>query len=406
MEFTRDTESPDAYHFWSGVAAIGAATKRQVHLNLNYFQIYPNHYIIIVGPSGARKSAAVGLAANLAYEAGIRKFSDKITAAALIKDLYEASEKHVDGGIIEVTSPLLIYSSELGVFMGSDAYSSGVISDLTDLYDNPGKWEKKTISRGSETILGPYVSMLAATTPQTLKDVIPSASVGQGFTSRIIFVWGNGRRKKVPIPIWDEGHDMLKRNLINDLKEISKLAGEFKFDDGGLKLYKRHYLDRPEPEDEYEDERLRGYSSRKDVHTLKLAMVLSVSDNDSLVIGEKEMAGAIEAISWLDQGLPSVFSGHGGSATAEDVARVFREIDADTKRLGYATYQSIVRKNYHSLNNQELDLVLKTLVQGGAVAEEFRVEPSTKRMLKCFKVIDNTFLSQETTKFPTLKEDD
>src|SRR5258706_15425508 len=166
MEFTRDTESPDAYHFWSAATIIGAASKRQVYLNLNYFQIYPNMYTIIVGPSGARKSAAVALVSKIAEKAAIRKFSDKVTAAALIKDLSEATEKHVIGTTVELTSPVFIYSSELGVFMGPDAYGSGVISDLTDLYDCPGKWEKKTVARGAETIMGPFVSMLAATTPQ------------------------------------------------------------------------------------------------------------------------------------------------------------------------------------------------------------------------------------------------
>ena len=405
MEFTHDTESPDAYHFWSGVTIIGAATKRQVFLNLNYFQIYPNHYVIIVGPSGARKSAAVGLAAKIVAQAGIKKFSDKITAAALIKDLSEASEKRVSDGIVELTSPLLIYSSELGVFMGPDAYGSGVISDLTDLYDNPAQWEKKTIARGSETVLGPYVSLLAASTPQTLKDVIPSQSVGQGFTSRIIFVWGGGRRKKAPIPVWDEGHTMLEAQLIHDLKEISKVSGVFQFSPGGLRLYKQHYLARPEPEEEYEDERLRGYSSRKDIHTLKLAMVLSLADNDSLVITEREMAGAIEAINWLDQGLPNVFSGVGSSATAEDVSRIFREIDVDTRKFGYATHQVIVRKNYHYLNAQEVGIVIKTLVEGGAISEEFRTDPGSGRFTRCYRAIDNNFLNQFMTNFPKgLKE--
>lgn len=402
MEFTRDTESPDSYHFWSGATIIGAATKRQCFLNLNYFQIYPNLYSIIVGPSGARKSAAVSLASKIADKAGIRKFSDKITAAALIKDLSETTEKYVIGTEVEFSSPLLIYSSELGVFMGPDAYGSGVISDLTDLYDCPTNWEKKTISRGSESVLGPFVSMLAASTPQTLKDVIPPASVGQGFTSRIIFVWGGGRRKKAPIPVWDEGHTMLERNLVHDLKEISKVRGLFRFDGGGLRLYKENYLDRPEPEDEYEDERLRGYSSRKDIHTLKLAMVLSLADSDALIINEQHMAAAIESIKWIDSGLANVFSGHGNSATAEDAARIFREIQKACGRgAGYAKYPDLVKSNYRHLNSQEIDIVLATLLNAGAIDEVIMRDPKTEKVIKVFRVLDNNFIGSINDK--TLK---
>ena len=32
MEYTRATESPDAYHFWTAVSVLGAATARQVSL--------------------------------------------------------------------------------------------------------------------------------------------------------------------------------------------------------------------------------------------------------------------------------------------------------------------------------------------------------------------------------------
>lgn len=399
MEATTDSESSDAYHFWTGVTIIGAATKRHLYLPLGKFKIHPNHYVMLVGPSGARKSTALDLMKSIMEGAGVKIFSNKLTAAALIQQLSEANEKTVKGAEIEISSPLLIYSSELGVFLGSDAYSSGVISDLTDLYDNPTKWEKRTISRGAETILGPYVSLLAASTPQTLKDIIPMAAVGQGFTSRIIFVWAQGRRKRTPIPEWDEGHQMLERNLIHDLKEISKLSGIFRFDAGGLQLYKRHYLERPEPEEEYQDERLRGYSSRKDIHTLKLAMSLSLANNDSLVITESEMAGAIEAIGWLDEGLPAVFSGHGGSATSADIVRIFQEISVDTRKSGFSTQAAIVRRNYHMLNSNEIGLVLQTLIEGGAIGECVLTDNSGK-LVKAYKTIDESFLHRTVSQFP------
>jgi hypothetical protein len=193
---------------------------------------------------------------------------------------------------------------------------------------------------------------------------------------------------------------MLERNLIHDLKEISKCRGTFEFSDGGMRLYKQHYLDRPEPEEEYEDERLRGYSSRKDIHTLKLAMVLSLADNDSLVITEREMAAAIEAITWLDQGLPNVFSGVGNSATAEDVARIFREVDNATRKFGSISHQAIVRQNYHYLNAQECDIVIRTLIEGGAISEQFITDQKTGRFIKSYKSIDSNFIKQTVAKFP------
>ena len=406
MEFTRDTESPDAYHFWTGATLVSSMTKRQVYVDMNFFRVYPNLYTILVGPSGARKSAAADLGIAIAETVGIRKFSDKITGAALIRDLSEASEKRVDEkkGEVELCSPIMIYASELGVFMGPDAYGSGVIADLTDLYGCPNKWEKKTISRDSEMVVAPYVTMLAASTPQTLKDVIPTGAVGQGFTSRILFIWAGGRRKRVPIPNWGVEHEAIRRNLIHDLGEIGKVRGIFKFSPQGLNEYQRHYLNRPEPEDEFEDERLRGYSSRKDIHTLKLAQILSLSDGDSLVITEREILGAIDAIHWLDTGLANVFAGHGHTASSEDTVRVFRQVEAGTARLGWISRTELMKRNFSNLNAHEFAIVIQTLTESGAIAED--VTTIKGNVEKVYKVLDRDFIKRGSLMMPkSMRED-
>lgn len=401
IEYTAETESPDQYHYWTAVSLIAAATRRQVWLNLHYFKIFPNMYIFLVGPSGARKSIATEIGMKIAEKVGIKKFSNKITGAALIKDLSEATEKEVIGNEIQLFSPLMIYASELGVFMGSDAYGSGVIADLTDLYDCPSKWEKKTISRGAETIMAPFTTMLAATTPQTLKDTVPTGAVGQGFTSRVLFIWGAGRRKRVPIPPWGVEYEMLASNLIADLRHISTLKGQFEFSDDGFKIYKSHYMERLEPEDEYEDERLRGYSSRKDIHTLKLAQCISLSHKDDLIITGEDMVSAIEAIKWIDQGLPYVFEGHGHAANAGDVIRVFRQIESATKNIGYASHPDLVRKNYSHLNAAEFATVMQTLGDAGAIDEIVTKDAKTQKIIKVYRAVDGSFLKKMKAGIPS-----
>jgi hypothetical protein len=408
IEFTNETESPDCYHFWVGATLISAATKRQICINMNQFRIFPNLYVILVGPSGARKSIATGIGMGIAEKVGIRKFSDKITGAALIKDLSGATEKFVDQakGEVQLCSPIMIYASELGVFLGSDAYGSGVIADLTDLYDCPSKWEKKTISRDAETVTQPFVSMLAASTPQTLKDTVPTGAVGQGFTSRIIFVWGGGRRKRVPIPPWGVEYEMLQTNLVADLKHISTLRGQFVFSDDGFKAYKDHYMAHPEPEEEYEDERFRGYASRKDIHTLKLAQIMSLAYKDELVLTAEDIKGAIDAIAWLDKGFPNIFEGHGKAANSGDVARVFRQIEIATKRFGFLPHSELVKRNYAHLNSQELAMVLQTLSDAKAVREGLTKSGRGGALEKSYQAIDPDFLAKMVSPMPRSMKDE
>lgn len=398
MEYTRATESPDAYHFWTAISVLGAATARQVSLDFNYFTIFPNTYIILVGPSGVRKSAAAGIGMAIAESAGIKKFSDKITGAALIKDLAECTVKRITGNTVQLCSPMLIYASELGVFMGPDAYSSGVIADLTDLYDCPKKWEKKTISRGTEEIIAPYVSLFAASTPTSLKACIPPDAVGQGFTSRILFIWASNRKQRVPYPQFDAGTKMLEKGLINDLQHISTLRGTFTFTTAGFEAYRSHYLQRPDPEEEFEDERLRGYASRKDVHLLKLAMALSVADRDDLTISEKEIDAAIEAFKWLDEGLAQVFAGQGNAQNSMDCIRVYEQVQKASRGGGKISFAELLKRNYNYTGRDGLVAVLCTLIDTNAIKEESKNIGG--QLIRYYRITTEDFLKTTRQNLP------
>ena len=398
MEYTRATESPEAYHFWTAATVLGAATARQVSLDFNYFTIYPNFYTILVGPSGVRKSAAAGIGIKLAEAAGIKKFSDKITGAALIKDLAECTVQRLTGNVVQLCSPMLIYASELGVFMGPDAYASGVVADLTDLYDCPRKWEKKTISRGTEEVIGPYVSLFAATTPTSLKACIPPDAVGQGFTSRILFIWAANRRQRVPFPEFSAGTKMLEVNLVKDLQHIATLKGSFSFTPMGFETYRQHYLSRPDPEDEFEDERLRGYASRKDMHLLKLAMALSVADRDDLTISEKEIEAAIEAFKWLDEGLSQVFAGQGSSAQSMDTVRIYEQIQKASRGGGKISLGELTKRNYNYMTREAILSVLLILIESNAIKEETKNLGGT--FTRWYRVTQDDFLKSTRANMP------
>ena len=105
-----------------------------------------------------------------------------------------------------------------------------------------------------------------------IKDVIPTGAVGQGFTSRILFVWAGGRRKRVPIPTWGVAHQALKNNLIHDLREIGKLHGDFTFSKDGLRLYRKNYMERPEPEEEFGEEEELNLNLLRTVDELELSV--------------------------------------------------------------------------------------------------------------------------------------
>jgi hypothetical protein len=66
MNFTRASESPDAFHFWTGVGTIAGALRRRVWLDMRHSQWTPNFYIILVDlPGVANKSTTVRIGSSL-----------------------------------------------------------------------------------------------------------------------------------------------------------------------------------------------------------------------------------------------------------------------------------------------------------------------------------------------------
>src|SRR5262245_37982800 len=66
MDFTRHSEAPSLFHFWTGVSTIAGALRRRVWQEQHLFQWIPNFYIVLVAPAGiATKSTTLNLGMGL-----------------------------------------------------------------------------------------------------------------------------------------------------------------------------------------------------------------------------------------------------------------------------------------------------------------------------------------------------
>src|SRR5258707_15834538 len=97
LEFTRDSESPTTFHFWTGVSTLAGALRRRVWIDMKKFQWTPNFYIILVGPPGiAAKSTSLSMGMSLLGKVpGVKFGPESMTWQALAKALEEAIE-HVE----------------------------------------------------------------------------------------------------------------------------------------------------------------------------------------------------------------------------------------------------------------------------------------------------------------------
>src|SRR6516162_4021230 len=97
MDYTRDSESPNTFHFWTGVSTLAGALRRRVWIDMKKFQWTPNFYIILVGPPGvAAKSTSISMGMNLLSQIkGVKFGPESMTWQALAKDLEDAIE-HIE----------------------------------------------------------------------------------------------------------------------------------------------------------------------------------------------------------------------------------------------------------------------------------------------------------------------
>src|SRR5687767_14530885 len=96
MEYTRDSESPTPFHFWTGVWTVAGALRRRVWIDMRKYQWTPNFYIILVGPPGiAAKSTSIRAGVHLPRKVEGIKFGPQSATWQAVTAALEASMEYV-----------------------------------------------------------------------------------------------------------------------------------------------------------------------------------------------------------------------------------------------------------------------------------------------------------------------
>jgi hypothetical protein len=321
IDYTRDSESPLSFHFWTGIATIAGALRRRVWLDMRKFVWTPNFYIILVGPPGvAAKSTSISIGLDLLTrlppEVGIHFGPESMTWQKLADELAKTTEfvKYISLSGKDEQMPmsaLTISVGELGTFLQME--DDKLLSFLIKMWDGGDTtFRHATKSSGSTEVRNPWLNVIAATTPTWLSKNFPAEMIGGGLTSRIIFVYGDAKRTLIPYPdevILDAEYIQVRRCLVDDLFSIAQLAGPYYLEpdarDWGRQWYTRLFNGaRPQ---HMASERYSGYIARKQTHLHKIAMVLAASRGDKLLITRDDLVEADALITTLEPSMMRVF---------------------------------------------------------------------------------------------------
>lgn len=292
--------------------------------------IYPNNYIILVGPSGqARKGDPISICRNLLEDINISLIAEDNSEEAVIQDIKRSLVSIPDPLGMRFQCAVSCCVEELAVLTGYQ--NSRFLAYLTNWYDSRDKWIRRTKHQGTDEVTGMCFNLFAATAPDWIPHILTSEAIGGGFTSRVIFVVEEGKEKVISNPNLVPLDTALRKRLLYDLEHMNTFVGEYKFSTRALEMYEAWYIEEERKIREGEQPLMvptfAGYVSRRPTHLKKIAMAIAASYKDDLVIDDKDLGRALDMLIAAEDKMPKAFATVGRSSIALDMDAISRFIE-------------------------------------------------------------------------------
>jgi hypothetical protein len=307
----------------------------------------------------------------------IQKLEIKLSSDSLgsIQTLYQQIKsatdnyKEYNGQILQHKS-LSVWAEEFVVFLADK--DPRFIYNLTDLFDCPSKWSYESITRGMEPLENCWITIFGAITPSLLQSKLTMDASGGGLISRIIFVVGYGAIRKIAMPFLSAEDIELQSNLLKDLEQIKLLSGPFEMTQGFFNTYS-HWYEQVSDSDYKESDSLMSYHSRRPLHVKKLAMIVSASESDDMIITAEHFKRALSILKYTEHEMPNAFYGIGRGDHADVMADIMRF----TEKHKTLSFKDILRRFHLDLLPGDLNNIMDSLVRAGKLQKSMDMKNQT-----------------------------
>ena len=314
LEYSSGLESPERMRLWAGLSAISAALQRKCWAKVRRQHLYPNLYVLLVGPPGVGKGNAMKRLTPWLREIEELKIApDGLTRRSFFSALEAAEVGPLDFSdgqsavdfADESHHSLSAFVEELGVFLHPG--DSDFVYALCHAYDAPPYFHYKTEHAGENFVQNAYFSMISACTPKSLREIFTEWVMELGISARTIIVFSDER---IEVPIFDDPPEMeqLEKDLKYDLKRISRIHGCYTFSNECAEQLVEWSKSRFSPAPR--DPRFEHYNTRRFVQIVKLCICCAASKRQDPIIlpsdlyqaktflleAERHMSSAIQSI--------------------------------------------------------------------------------------------------------------
>jgi hypothetical protein len=266
--------------------------------------LYPNLYIFLIGHAGIGKSRTISATSRFLREiTELHIGPNSVTMASLVDCLVEAKRQ-----IVRLPDPMVEYNSltivadELSAFM--PMYDPPLIGGLTTFYDCVPYAEQRRHHRQGEKleIESPQLNILCGSTPSALLKMLPDIAWEQGLMSRVIMVYSDQRPI---IDIFANQNGTMPQEMVDDLKTIAGLFGEFEWTDGYASAVHQWRTTGTAPVPKHP--KLAHYNSRRLGHLLKLSMVSAIDRGNQLRLEQSDFQLGLRWLVEAEALMPEIF---------------------------------------------------------------------------------------------------
>jgi len=331
--YSQEDEAPLAYHFWVGAALLGAACRRNLFLDWGNHLVWPNYYLLVVGPPGCKKSAAIDTGVDIInrenalieeqdpdYPQDLRvKVMPNNTTPEMflniLKSQLAVDRREEDAKPRHTDAVALLANDEMVTLLGkSNFHSDKMVQILTGLYGCPSHWEDAAITRGEFILRNIAITVIGGWTPEGIRTSVTREMFGGGFMSRCHFV----ERKRSGKLFWKAGYQdpIVANNLAKQLVYLTKARpAAMNLSKAAEKWYEEFYEKHSRVA--AVDYTMKNYMVRKPSHLLKMSIVLTLSkDPYERIIGVDTLVLALKIMEAEQKRLPDMFNEFGATDTS------------------------------------------------------------------------------------------
>lgn len=331
------TEAPNEYNVWCMLGSLSTFAGRRFWFPFGKFNFHTNLYVVLVGDPGMRKTSAMNPAKDIVRMSGVCPVAaSQITKEALSakmsstyegklkKDPFIGQKFFTYGNKQYEYNQYAIFATELTQFIGVNPL--GFLEFLTAVWDEP-ILEVETKNKGSDYVVGPYITMIACMTPDIVKGFLKMNILSSGFARRTAFVFAS-HRNIVHIPTFTPEQEQARDRCVEFGKRIQKRSGPFGWTDG----LKDYYIDWNQKNEESILQRTpatRGWYQSKGEMLFKISMLVALSEEpDELILDIPHYRAAQHFCSLIEKTIDRVFEGCGPNPNANVANQMCRMLES------------------------------------------------------------------------------